>query len=141
MKNDSNDTNRELKASAATMPGVEPEDLSRFEGEGGRQNPGPSGADEKPRSETWKEIVARYQKPSVRRGVWQIVNRLVPYAALWYLMYLSLVVSYWLAVGLAQLLLGPPLLPLVAPLSPFHLFFFFGCVWAGTNVEEPAFDN
>ena len=33
----------------------------------------------------WKEIVARYQKPSVGRGVWQIVNTLVPYAALWYL--------------------------------------------------------
>ena len=51
----------------------------------------------------WKEIVARYQKPSVGRGVWQIVNTLVPYAALWYLMYLSLAVSYWLVVPLAVL--------------------------------------
>src|SRR5205807_8369430 len=51
----------------------------------------------------WKEIVARYQKPSVGRGVWQIVNTLVPYAALWYLMYLSLSVSYWLVVPLAVL--------------------------------------
>src|SRR2546425_3728948 len=51
----------------------------------------------------WKEIVARYQKPSVGRGIWQIVNTLVPYAALWYLMYLSLAVSYWLVVPLAIL--------------------------------------
>ena len=51
----------------------------------------------------WKEIVARYQKSSVRRAVWQIVNTLVPYAALWYLMYLSLAVSYWLVVPLAVL--------------------------------------
>jgi omega-6 fatty acid desaturase (delta-12 desaturase) len=52
---------------------------------------------------TWKRIVARYQKPSVGRGVWQIVNTLVPYAALWYLMYLSLSVSWWLTVPLAVL--------------------------------------
>ena len=51
----------------------------------------------------WKEIVARYQKPSVGRGVWQIVNTLVPYAALWYLMTLSLSVSWWLVVPLAIL--------------------------------------
>jgi omega-6 fatty acid desaturase (delta-12 desaturase) len=51
----------------------------------------------------WKAIVARYQKPSVGRGLWQIVNTLVPYAALWYLMYLALGVSYWLAVPLAVL--------------------------------------
>jgi len=51
----------------------------------------------------WKEIVARYQEPSVGRGVWQIVNTLVPYAALWYLMYLSLEVSFWLVVPLAIL--------------------------------------
>jgi len=51
----------------------------------------------------WKEIVARYQKPSVWRAVWQIVNTVVPYAALWYLMYLCLPVSWWLVVPLAVL--------------------------------------
>jgi len=54
----------------------------------------------------WKEIVARYQKPSVGRGVWQIVNTLLPYAALWYLMYLCLSVSWWLVVPLAVLAAG-----------------------------------
>jgi len=51
----------------------------------------------------WKEIVARYQKPSIPRGVWQIVNTLVPYVALWFLMYFCLAVSYWLVVPLAIL--------------------------------------
>jgi len=51
----------------------------------------------------WKEIVARYQKPSLRRAVWQVINTLIPYAALWYLMYLSVAVSWWLALPLAVL--------------------------------------
>ena len=36
-------------------------------------------------------------------GIWQVVNTLVPYAALWCLMYFSLRVSWWLAVPLAVL--------------------------------------
>ncbi len=51
----------------------------------------------------WKQIVVRYQQPSRWRGVWQIVNSLVPYAALWYLIYLSLAVSWWMALPLAIL--------------------------------------
>ena len=51
----------------------------------------------------WKEIVAKYQKPSTWRALWQVVNTLVPYAALWYLMHLSLAVSWWIAVPLAIL--------------------------------------
>lgn len=57
-------------------------------------------------SPSWKEIVARYQKPSVGRGVWQVLNTLVPYAGLWYLMYLSMGVSYWLVLPLAVLAAG-----------------------------------
>ena len=33
----------------------------------------------------WKQVVARYQQPSWWRAVWQLVDTLVPYAALWYL--------------------------------------------------------
>ena len=51
----------------------------------------------------WKKIVVRYQTPSIGRAIWQIVNTLVPYAALWYLMYLGLAMSYWLVVPLAIL--------------------------------------
>ena len=56
-----------------------------------------------PAPSTWKQIVARYQKPSVPRGVWQVVNTLVPYAALWFLMYLTTPISWWLTAPLAVL--------------------------------------
>ena len=52
----------------------------------------------------WKEIVRKYQKPSTWRALWQIVDTLVPIAALWYLMYLCLPVSLWLVVPLAVLM-------------------------------------
>ena len=51
----------------------------------------------------WKEIVAEYQKPSLGRALWQIINTVVPYGALWYLMHLCLAVSWWLVVPLAVL--------------------------------------
>ena len=54
----------------------------------------------------WKGIVARYQRPALWRGIWQIVNTVVPYAGLWYLMYLSLSVSYWLTAPLALIAAG-----------------------------------
>ena len=65
--------------------------------------PNSSSTTAKPDTSAWKEIVARYQKSSVRRATWQIVNTLVPYTALWYLMYLSLRVSWWLVIPLAVL--------------------------------------
>jgi acyl-lipid omega-6 desaturase (Delta-12 desaturase) len=51
----------------------------------------------------WKESVARYQKPAEWRSFWQIVNTIVPYAALWYLMHLSLAFSWWITMPLAIL--------------------------------------
>ncbi len=51
----------------------------------------------------WKEIVAKYQQPSLPRALWQIVNTLGPYALLWYLMHRALTVSWWLVVPLAIL--------------------------------------
>jgi len=84
-----------------------PDDLSRYEGEGGRLISEEQGQDEGPaRPLAWKEIVAPYQKSSVGRGVWQIVNSIIPYAALWYLMYLSVDISWWLTVPLAVLAAG-----------------------------------
>jgi acyl-lipid omega-6 desaturase (Delta-12 desaturase) len=51
----------------------------------------------------WKPIVVRYQQSSPGRALWQVVNTLVPYAALWCLMYLTLAVSWWLTLPLAVL--------------------------------------
>lgn len=49
----------------------------------------------------WRAVVAKYQRPDLRRSIWQILNTFIPYFALWYLMYLSLDYSYWLTLGLA----------------------------------------
>src|SRR5947209_17547894 len=51
----------------------------------------------------WKEIVAKYQQPSTPRAVWQLTNTLGLYALLWYLMYRSLAISWWLLVPLSIL--------------------------------------
>jgi acyl-lipid omega-6 desaturase (Delta-12 desaturase) len=56
-----------------------------------------------PDNAAWKEIVAKYQKPSTWRALWQIIDTLIPYGVLWYLMYLSRAVSWWLVLPLAVL--------------------------------------
>jgi omega-6 fatty acid desaturase (delta-12 desaturase) len=56
--------------------------------------PGPS---------AWRQIVAKYQKPALGPGLWQVINTLVPYAALWVLMPLCASISWWLALPLAIL--------------------------------------
>jgi len=54
----------------------------------------------------WKDIVTAYQQPSTGRALWQIINTIVPYAFLWYLMYLSMAVSWWVTLPLAILAAG-----------------------------------
>ena len=54
----------------------------------------------------WKAIVARYQQPSTWRALWQIIDSIVPYILLWYLMYWSLSVSWWITFPLAVLASG-----------------------------------
>src|SRR5215469_7512772 len=60
-------------------------------------------SESRPGTTAWKQIVARYQKPSARRAIWQLVNTLVPYAGLWCLMYFTRSVSWWLTLPLAVL--------------------------------------
>jgi omega-6 fatty acid desaturase (delta-12 desaturase) len=64
------------------------------------------GVGQKTATPEWKEVVAKYQQPALRRSLWQLINTLVPYVGLWYLMYLSLGVSYWLTGALALLAAG-----------------------------------
>lgn len=51
----------------------------------------------------WQRIVARYQQPSTPRALWQITNTLGPLVLLWYLMYQTLSISWWLTMPLAVL--------------------------------------
>ncbi len=55
---------------------------------------------------SWREVVKKYNKPDLRRSIWQLVNTLVPYILLWYLMYLSLEISYLITLGLSVLAAG-----------------------------------
>ena len=51
----------------------------------------------------WKEIVARYQKPSISRAAWQMINTIIPFLALWVIMYFTRNISWWLTVPMAVL--------------------------------------
>ena len=55
------------------------------------------------RRPAWRDIVSKYQKSAVWPAVWQLFNSLIPYGALWYLMYLLVPISFWLALPLAIL--------------------------------------
>ncbi|HEY1170865.1 MAG TPA: fatty acid desaturase [Verrucomicrobiae bacterium] len=54
----------------------------------------------------WKAIVAKYEKPSLGKAVWQMVNTLVPLAALWWAMYFTVQVSWLYTIPLAILAAG-----------------------------------
>ena len=58
------------------------------------------------RSPEWVRIINRYNKPVLSKSIWQIINSLGPYLILWYLMVLSLQVSYLLTLGLSLLAAG-----------------------------------
>ena len=48
----------------------------------------------------WKEGIAPFQRPDVRKSVWQLINTMVPFFVLWCLAYLSLSVSFWITLVL-----------------------------------------
>jgi omega-6 fatty acid desaturase (delta-12 desaturase) len=56
----------------------------------------------------WYKSVARYQRPDLRKAVWQLVDTLVPYAALWVVMVrtVQLGVPYWITLALAVVAAG-----------------------------------
>ncbi|MGE5236779.1 MAG: fatty acid desaturase [Acidobacteriota bacterium] len=55
---------------------------------------------------TWRQAVAAYQSPDLRRSLWQVCNSVIPYLALWYLAYRLLDVSYWLTLAVSVLAAG-----------------------------------
>ncbi len=59
-----------------------------------------TGHETSPGTLAWKDKVLKYQKPSLKRSLWQLSSTLGLYALLWYLICLSLAVSIWLAVPL-----------------------------------------
>src|SRR5258706_273452 len=47
--------------------------------------------------QSWQDIVAKYQNPQRAKSIWQLLNTLIPYALLWYVMVKCLSISFWLA--------------------------------------------
>ena len=52
-------------------------------------------------SARWQAIVAKYAFPSTLRSIWQVLNSVVPFISLWYVMVRSLEIGYWLTLLLA----------------------------------------
>ena len=50
---------------------------------------------------TWNEVIAKHLEPRLRRSIWQLVNTLIPYAALMCLMAWTAPRSLWVTLALA----------------------------------------
>ena len=50
---------------------------------------------------SWQDMVLKYNKPSLRKSIWQICNSFIPYVLLWIVMYKSLSYPYWVTVLLS----------------------------------------
>lgn len=49
----------------------------------------------------WQGVVSKYAYPETWRSLWQVFNSVIPFCVMWYLMYRSLEVGYWLTLLLA----------------------------------------
>lgn len=54
----------------------------------------------------WQKIIERYAHPDLPRSIWQVVNTLIPFFALFYLAMRSVEISFWLTVPLTVLTAG-----------------------------------
>jgi omega-6 fatty acid desaturase (delta-12 desaturase) len=54
----------------------------------------------------WRTAVVKYQHPDLRRSLWQLANTFIPYFIVWYTMYRSLEISYWITLALSVLAAG-----------------------------------
>ena len=54
----------------------------------------------------WKKAIAPYQKPDLRRSLWQMANTLIPYTLIWGLMMWTIGRSFWLTLPLIILAAG-----------------------------------
>jgi len=54
----------------------------------------------------WIEIISRYNKPDPVKSWWQVINSVGPYILLWFLMYKSIEISYWLTLLLSVFAAG-----------------------------------
>jgi len=60
----------------------------------------------RPDTAAWKKAIAARQRPVLRSSIWQVVNTIIPYLALWGLMIWTLNISYWLTLGISVIAAG-----------------------------------
>ena len=51
--------------------------------------------------DSWRAMIAKYQRSHLGQSIWQIINSFGPYFVLLYLMYNSMEYSYWITLALA----------------------------------------
>src|SRR4051812_46439466 len=66
-------------------------------------SPSAAGAPDHLDQTAWRDIVARYQRSSTKRALWQLISTLIPYFLLWYLIFHAAAISLWLTIPLAIL--------------------------------------
>jgi acyl-lipid omega-6 desaturase (Delta-12 desaturase) len=54
----------------------------------------------------WQKIIAPYSHPDLTRSIWQVVNTLIPFFALFYISMRSMEISFWLTLPLSILTAG-----------------------------------
>lgn len=59
-----------------------------------------------PDKAAWRAIVTKYQTPDMKRSLWQIANTHIPYLIVWYIMFQTLKISYWLTLPFIVLAAG-----------------------------------
>jgi acyl-lipid omega-6 desaturase (Delta-12 desaturase) len=55
---------------------------------------------------SWEKVVMKYNRPELRKSIWQLCNTLVPLILFWFLMVKSLQFSYWITLLLAVVASG-----------------------------------
>jgi acyl-lipid omega-6 desaturase (Delta-12 desaturase) len=55
---------------------------------------------------SWEKVIMKYNHPDIHKSIWQICNTLIPYIALWYLLYKSLQYPYWVTLLLSLVASG-----------------------------------
>jgi acyl-lipid omega-6 desaturase (Delta-12 desaturase) len=55
---------------------------------------------------SWEKVVMKYNRPELRKSIWQICNTLIPFVLFWFLMVKSLQYSYWITLALTVVASG-----------------------------------
>src|SRR3954447_15166166 len=73
---------------------------------------------------SWREIIAPFRNSNSWRSISQLVNTVVPFLVIFYLMYLSFGYSYWITLALSPLAAGFQLRLFIIFHDCCHLSFF-----------------